>query len=100
MKQMEQNNNNNPEQNESHLSIIFRVSGNDPNVLPITIQCIASEKVSTLIQRYKIKSGDKIENKKFIYNAKELNPALTLKESKLTNNAIVHVIDIEHLKGA
>ena len=100
MKQMQEMNNNNQDQSKEHLNIIFRVSGKGAEALPLTIQCLSTEKVGTLIQRYKTKSGDDINKKKFIYNAKALNPLHTVEKANLTNNAIIHVIDTRDLEGA
>ena len=66
----------------------------------ISIQINSSEKVSTLIQKYRLKSGDSDIKKKFIYMAKALIPSLICKQAGLVNNAIVHVINTRYLEGA
>ena len=75
---------------------------NDGNFtsISITVQCLAGDKVSKLIENYRVKSGDNDPTKKFIYNAKSLVPSLTCAESGLTNNCIVYVIETKHIKGA
>ena len=73
---------------------------NNYNPITITVQCLAGDKVSKLIENYRFKSGDRDESKKFIYNAKSLVPSLTCAESGLTNNCIVFVISTKHVKGA
>ena len=73
---------------------------NSSNSIAITVQCLAGDKVSKLIENYRVKSGDKDLTKKFIYNAKSLVPYLTCAESGLTNNCIVYVIATKHIKGA
>ena len=41
-----------------------------------------------------------MEKKKFIFNAKALNPTLTCAEAGLTDHSIVQVIDTRDLQGA
>ena len=77
------------------INIIF-----DNNKIKISIQIHINEKVSNLIQKYKSKSCDFNNKKIFIYNAKALNPSLSCKEVRLTNNAIVHIINKKVLEGA
>ena len=85
---------------DNNFNVIFRVSGRGENAPPITIQCQANEKVSTIINRYRNKSGDREQKKKFIFNAKVLNPTLTASESGLANNSTIHVINLKGLEGA
>ena len=84
------------------MSIIFRVSGagGGQNGPPLTIQCLAEEKVSDLIQRYRTKANDHDTSKKFIFNAKALNTDLSVAEAGLTNNANVFVVTTKGVKGA
>ena len=62
-----------------------------PGKPPVMVQCIPDEKVSEIIEKYRIKSGDHDLSNKFIYNAKVLNPNLTVSEAELTNNANILV---------
>ena len=87
-------------QADNYFSVIFRVSGKGVDAPPITIQCQANEKVSSIISRYRNKSGDTEVKKKFIFNAKVLNPNLTASESGLANNSTIHVINLKGLEGA
>ena len=64
-----------------------------------TILCDIDEKVSDVIERYRIKSNDNNPKARFIYNSKQLNPDLTVSESGLTNNAIIHVEYKENMCG-
>ena len=88
--------------NQGGMSIIFRASGagGGQNGPPLTIQCVAEEKVSELIQRYRTKANDHDKSKKFIYNAKALNQDLSVAEAGLTNNANVFVVTTKGVKGA
>ena len=92
--QMEQN------QTDNYFNVIFRVSGKGMDAPPITIQCQANEKISSIINKYRTKSGDAEQKKKFIFNAKVLNPTLTAAESGLANNSTIHVINLKGLEGA
>jgi hypothetical protein len=87
-------------QDDNNFNVIFRVSGKGVDAPPITIQCQANEKVSSIISRYRNKSGDTEVKKKFIFNAKVLNPSLTASESGLANNSTIHVINLKGLEGA
>ena len=85
------------------MSVIFRVSTNQANVQTgpsITIQCTLDEKVGTVIERYRNKTGDRDTTRKFIYNAKSLNPALTLAEAGINNQATIFVMVTKDIKGA
>ena len=77
------------------ISIAFRKEGQNG---PIYIQCNINEKVSDLIEKYRIKCGDRDLSKKFIFNAKFLNFSLTLEEAGLTNNSNVFVIKVKGIK--
>ena len=69
------------------INVIFRVGGPKP----VLIECKTREKVSSLIEKYRNKSGDRDDNKKFIFNAKNLNLSLTVAEAGITNNANIFV---------
>ena len=57
----------------------------------ITILCHLDEKVSDVIQRYRIKSGDQDMTDDFIFNSKYLNPKITVAEACLSNCALIYV---------
>ena len=101
------NNNQNNQDNQNNsggISVIFRVSGTQgqgqAQIPPVMIQCLSNEKVSEVIKKYRIKSGDNDETKKFIFNAKNLAPSLTVAEAGLTNNANIFVVATKGIKGA
>ena len=58
--------------------VIFRKSGEGQQGPPIMIQCMDNDKISDVIQRYRTKSSDNDNSKKFIFNAKQLNPGLSV----------------------
>ena len=83
------------------ISVIFRTSGqNAPQRPPISIQCMSDEKVSTLIERYRNKAGDHDQTKKFIFNAKNLNPSLTLSAAGIAHNSNIFVVTTKGVQGA
>ena len=89
------------QQSGGGFSVIFRASAETgPASAPIMIQCMPNEKVSTIIDRYRAKSGDKDPTKKFIFNAKNLAPSLTLSEAGISNNANIFVVATKGIKGA
>ena len=96
-----QNNN-----NSNSINVKFRAGGlqrqtqqdgSDPGIV---IQCTLDEKLSVIVDRYKNKSGDDITDKKFVYNAKNLNLTLTAAEAGLINNSIIFVLNTKNVKGA
>ena len=91
---------NNPNCN---LNIMFKTKKqqlDDGTGIQINVQINANERVSELIQRYRNKSGDYEIQRRFIFNAKELNPTLTCAEAGLFNNSIVHVLNTKDVTGA
>ena len=96
-----QNNN-----NSNFINLKFRVGGlqrqtqQDDSDAEIVIQCTLDEKLSVIVDRYKNKSGDDITDKKFVYNAKNLNLTLTAAEAGLINNSIIFVLNTKNVKGA
>lgn len=81
------------------ISVIFRVSGVINNSTPITIQCLGTEKVSDLIQKYRNKSGDSDCSKKFIFDAKQLNDSLTVDEAGIGDKSNIFVVPQKGIKG-
>ena len=83
------------------ISVIFRASGATGQAsAPIMVQCMSDEKVSEVIEKYRNKSGDRDPTKKFIFNAKNLAPSLTVAEAGITNNANIFVVATKGIKGA
>ena len=64
------------------------------------ILCTDDELVSDIIQKYRNKTGDKDESKKFIFNAKQLNSSLTVKMAGITDNSNIFVVTTKGDKGA
>ena len=78
------------------ITVIFRASPNPKP--PIYIQCMFDDKVSSIIEKYRKKANDYSHTKKYIFNAKELNPLLSIAEAGLTNNANVFVEETKESK--
>ena len=99
--QNDNNNSNNSQiENSNLVNILFHVRGSyDFSNMQIIIQIDINEKVSTLIQKYRNKTQDFEEKKKFIFNAKELNPSLSCEEAGLCNNSIIFVINTKNVDG-
>ena len=82
-------------------SVIFRASGATGQAsAPIMVQCMPDEKVSEVTEKYRSKSGDRDQTKKFIFNAKNLAPSLSVAEAGITNNANIFVVATKGIKGA
>ena len=82
----------------SSINVVFRQTGENSHRAPIIIQCSTEDKIPEIIQKYRRKCGDYDELKKFIFNAKELNPNLTVAETGLTNNAIIFAVKTKPIK--
>ena len=96
---MDFGNQSNPVDNNPQVEITF--IKNDPNTYQkkIKIFCLYSDKVSDIITRYRTKAEDDNVNENFVFNAKNLNPELTVSESGLQNQSIIFVINKEGMKG-
>ena len=57
-------------------------------------------KISELIEKYRAKTDDHDEKKKFIFNAKQLNPSLSVSEAGLAENANIFVVATRGVQGA
>ncbi len=57
------------------------------------------EKISSIIEKYRIKSGDKSTTKKFIFNSHALSPSLTAAEAGLAHNANIFVVQTKGVMG-
>ena len=83
--------------NES--TVIFRASWPDGEVVaPIYIKFKPDDKVSKIIEEYRRQSGDNDLSKKFIFNAKNLQPYLTADETGLLDNANIFVVSTKYKK--
>ena len=94
MVQLPQNNPNN-DQGNICISVNFRIG-----VKTITVQCQTNQKVSELIERYRIKSGDRDPSKQFKFNTRSLNENKTVAEEGIPNQGIIFVFSIKDMKGA
>ena len=79
-------------QKDNCISVVFRSGGIEEEKFVYTISCNRKEKVSDLIEKYRIKSGDRDLSKKFVFNAKILDFSLTIDEAGLHNNSHIFVV--------
>lgn len=81
-------------------NIYFKVRdvGYDTDLIRIPIQL--DENASCLIEKYREKTNDYGPEKKFIFNAKELDSNLSCIENGLCPNSIVQVINTKNVNGA
>ena len=97
-----QGNSNQQQQSNNFITVFFREGApdnQDTNSPKIAIQCMPDEKVSDIIQRYRTKANFNGEAK-FIFNAKNLAPSLSVAEAGITNSSYVFVVKTEGIKGA
>ena len=92
-------NSNTPAQQSNQLSVYFRAGNNGENG-SIMIQCTVNDKVSDLIAKYRAKSLEDVSQKKFVFNAKALNPNLTVAEAGINDGANIFVVNTAGVKGA
>ena len=87
-------------QSNTGISIIFRQSvyNNLDKIGPIMIHCFPDEEVSSIIEKYRNKSNDRDPNKKFIFNAKNLSPYLSVAEAGITNNSNIFVVKTKSIQ--
>ena len=79
------------------INICFRVSSPEGN--SIWIQIFPEEKVSKLIEKYRKKSCDFSQKRKFIFDAKNLNVNMTCAEAGLLEGANIFVVNIARVSG-
>ena len=89
-----------PRKDYNNFINVFFIASIKGENLKFSFQIGSDEKVSTLIQKYRNKSGDLETNKKFIYNAKTLNPSLNCAEARLSDNSSIFVINTRVIEGA
>jgi len=106
MQNMQNNplNNNLPnqiEESKKYITVIFRTGKQDKDVNPIDpmIQCSLDEKVSKVIERYRMQANDVETNTKFIFNAHPLNPTLTVAEAGLSDISNIFVFSTKGVRG-
>ena len=106
MQNMQNNplNNNFPnqiEQSKKSITVTFRTGKLDKDGNPIKpkIQCSLDEKVSKVIERYRMQANDVETNKKFIFNATLLNPTLTVAEAGLSDYSEILAISAKNVRG-
>jgi len=76
--------------NNESFSLLFKESSGNRNIITLD-NCSPNEKVSDLMNRYRIKRNDN-SNFCFTYNAKQLNPNITLSQAGLMNLVTINVI--------
>ena len=91
-----QNKNENKFNTNFELSLLFKQNWEDKP--PILIECNFKDKVSDIIEKYRNRANDYYENRKFIYNAKNLESYYSVAEAGLLKNSIIDVISTGDLK--
>ena len=89
------------EESKKYITVIFRTGKQDKDVNPIDpmIQCSLDEKVSKVIERYRMQANDVETNTKFIFNAHPLNPTLTVAEAGLSDISNIFVFSTKGVRG-
>ena len=98
MRQAQINNMLNSIGNDNNQKIIFVIFRATDIIAPVTVQCNPEEKVSDIIGKYRNKVNDYDDSKKFIFNARNLNPSLSLVEAGIKNNSNIFVCRSKGIK--
>ena len=78
------------------ISILFDNDKQDKKYTNII--CDPNEKISSLIEKYRVKANDHNQKEEFIFNAMKLDPNKTLIEAGLRNGSKIIVIDMRDIK--
>ena len=78
-----------------NIYITFRKNSNKG----YSFQCHMDEKISIVIERYRNIASDFNDNEKFIFNAKALNPSITVAEAGFNNNSNIFVVETKGVRG-
>ena len=87
-----------PMTNMNSFQIKFKPDNPYENIVEtINVQCNPDDNISSIIEKYRNKSGDYDQNKKFIFNGHVLSPNLTVTQAGITNfdNTIFVSIDTQ-----
>ena len=98
MNNMENNMELNQQKPQNIINIIFKKSTIE-GLKNCPIQCQFDEKISDIIKKYKIIYNDNEEHLKFIYNARILNPSLTVAEAGLIGNSSIAIVNGTEMVG-
>ena len=82
-------------QKEKPILVHFREGHNSH----VSVECRFEDKISEIIERYRNLSSNNDETNKFIFNAKALNPSLTVAEAGLNNNSNIFVVETNGIRG-
>ena len=86
-------------QKEKEISTIINVffrKGKDKRYF---VQCHFNEKIANVIKKYRNMTNDFTDTEKFIFNAKALNPSITVAEAGLYNKATIFVPETKGIIG-
>ena len=99
MSQMGKMTNQNSGDSNNYITIYFRLNDRGGEK-PIAVQCLLTDLVSDIIQKYRNKSLDNDVTKKFIFNAKALDPKMSAEKAGLSDQATIFVVTTKNVKGA
>ena len=89
------------EQSKKSITVTFRTGKLDKDGNPIKpkIQCSLDEKVSKVIERYRMQANELGTKIKFIFNAMPLNHSLTVAEAGLSDYSEILAISAKNVRG-
>ena len=80
------------------ITVVFRNTDSN-GYLAYQITCTKDDRLSDVIQKYRNKSGDNDQSKKFIFNARNIDENVTVGQLKLTEGSIIFVVSTSGIKG-
>ena len=84
---------------KNYIDVGFRKNDKYGELREYIIQCNLNDKVSNVIEKYRIKANDRETKVKFIYNVMYLNPSLTVAEAGLKDNSTIFVVSTGDVRG-
>ena len=85
------------QENKNYITLKVRNSFKSEN--PIILKCNSTDKVSTIIEKYRKESGDDEYTLKLVYNSSFLNPSITIGEARIRDMAYIEVIADKEVIG-
>ena len=87
------------EEKFAKINVYFRKDRYQMSGKPVIVECYYNEKIEKLIERYRNSTSDFNQTEKYIFNAKALNPSITVAEAGISNNSVIFVVEYKGLRG-
>ena len=81
--------------NKSEITLIFFLQTDQDNNKECSLTCSLNEIFENVIKKYRTENNDDCLTENFLYNAKNLDPSLTVEENGLIDNSRIMVLNTE-----